>query len=147
MCKSRDTVTRVAPKGHRMKTFFIPEFEFKFDFECMSLSSEYEIESSSSFELELEFWVGVLFWVWWFQFDCVNVFLHLAVNPFTPEWSMSKFPCSLTRNMTSHSMENLTFHSLLRWKVVIIQILATSLIQSLLERLGEYTFLAQEWKG
>ena len=46
------------------------------------------------------------------------------------EWSMSKFPCSLTRNMTSHSMENLTFHSLLRWKVIILQILATSLIQS-----------------
>ena len=46
---------------------------------------------------------------------------------------MSKFPCSLTRNMTSHSMENLTFHSLLRWKVIILQILTTSLIQSLLK--------------
>ena len=57
---------------------------------------------------------------------------------------MSKFPCSLTRNMTSHSMENLTFHSLLRWKVIILQILATSLIQSLFERLGGYTFWAQE---
>ena len=56
------------------------------------------------------------------------------------EWSMSKFPCSLTRNITSHSKENLTFHSLLRWKVIILQILATSLIQSLFERLGEYTF-------
>ena len=63
------------------------------------------------------------------------------------EWSMSKFPGSLTRNMTSHSKENLTFHSLLRWKVIILQILATSLIQSLFERLGEYTFWAQEWKG
>ena len=30
--------------------------------------------------------------------------------------------------MTSHSMENLAFHSLLRWKVIILQILATSLI-------------------
>ena len=60
---------------------------------------------------------------------------------------MSKFPCSRTRNMTSHSMENLTFHSLLRWKVIILQILVTSLIQSLFERLGEYTFWAQEWKG
>ena len=58
---------------------------------------------------------------------------------------MSKFPCSLTRNMTSHSMENLTFHSLLRWKVIILQILATSRIQLLFERLGEYTFWAQEW--
>ena len=63
------------------------------------------------------------------------------------EWSMSKFPCSLTRNMTSHSMENLAFHSLLRLKVIVLQILATSLIQLLFERLGEYTFWAQEWKG
>ena len=60
---------------------------------------------------------------------------------------MSKFPCSLTRNITSHSKENLTFHSLLRWKVIILQILATSLIQSLFERLGEDNFWAQEWKG
>ena len=29
---------------------------------------------------------------------------------------MSNFPCSLTRNTTSHSVENLAFHSLLRWK-------------------------------
>ena len=63
------------------------------------------------------------------------------------EWSISNFSCSLTRNMTSHSMENLSFHSLLRWNVIILQILATSLIQSLFERLGEYTFWAQEWKG
>ena len=28
---------------------------------------------------------------------------------------MSNFPCSLTRNIASHSMENLAFHSLLRW--------------------------------
>ena len=53
---------------------------------------------------------------------------------------MSKFSCSLTRNMTSHSMENLTFHSLLRWKVIILQILATSLIQLLFERLGNTLF-------
>ena len=96
------------------------------------------------------------------QVQYIYLYFHLAVfiyffqskeigtlksfNPFW-EWSMSKFPCSLTRNMTSHSMENLTFHSLLRWKVIILQILATSLIQSLFERLGEYTFWAQEWKG
>ena len=72
----------------------------------------------------------------------------MHVEPFHSwEWSMSKFPCSLTRNMTSHSMKNLTFHSLLGWKVIILQILATSLIQSLFERLGEYTFWAQEGKG
>ena len=49
--------------------------------------------------------------------------------------------------MTSHSMENLTFHSLLRLKVIVLQILATSLIQLLFEKLEEYTFWAQEWKG
>ena len=27
------------------------------------------------------------------------------------EWSLSNFPCSLTRNITSHSMKNLTFHA------------------------------------
>ena len=31
------------------------------------------------------------------------------------EWSMSNFPCR-TRNLTSHSMENLTFHSLTQMK-------------------------------
>ena len=70
------------------------------------------------------------------------------VNPFTPESDQCQnFLSSPTRNITSHSMENFTFHSLLRWKVIILQILATSLIQSLFERLGEYTFWAQEWKG
>ena len=47
------------------------------------------------------------------------------------EWSMSKFPCSLTRNMTSHSKENLAFHSLLRGKMILIQILTTLCIFSL----------------
>ena len=41
------------------------------------------------------------------------------------EWSISKFPCSPTRNITSHSMENLAFHSLLGWKMIILRILTT----------------------
>ena len=44
------------------------------------------------------------------------------------EWSTSKFPCSLTRNITSHSMENLTFQSVLRWKMIILPIFTTWLI-------------------
>ena len=36
--------------------------------------------------------------------------------------------CSLTRNITSHSMENLTFHRLLRWRMITLPILTTSLI-------------------
>ena len=39
---------------------------------------------------------------------------------------MSNFPCSLTRNITSHSMKNLAFHCLLRWKMIALQILTTS---------------------
>ena len=35
-------------------------------------------------------------------------------------WSLSNFSCSLTRNITSHSMENVAFHSLLRWKLIIL---------------------------
>ena len=29
---------------------------------------------------------------------------------------MSDFPCSVTRNITSYSVKNLSFDSLLRWK-------------------------------
>ena len=38
---------------------------------------------------------------------------------------VSNFPCNLTRNITSHSKENLAFHSLLRWKMIILPILTT----------------------
>ena len=57
------------------------------------------------------------------------------------------FSCSLTRNITSHSMENLAFHSLLRWKMIILPILPISLIHFLDKRLGECTFWSQDWKG
>ena len=43
-----------------------------------------------------------------------------GVNPFTPKSDQlsSVSPCSLIRNsITSHSMKNLAFHSLLRWKM------------------------------
>ena len=39
---------------------------------------------------------------------------------------MSNFPYSPNRNITSHSMENLAFHSLLRWKMIIPSTLTTS---------------------
>ena len=64
------------------------------------------------------------------------------------EWSMSNFPCSLARNITSHSMENLAFHSFLRWKMIsILLILTTSPTHFLFQRLGEHTFWTWEWKG
>ena len=46
---------------------------------------------------------------------------------------MSNSPSSPTRNTKSRSKENLAFHSLLRWKMIIIQILATSLMHFLLK--------------
>ena len=42
---------------------------------------------------------------------------------------MSNFSCSLTRNITSHSMKSLAFHSLLRLKMIVLSIRTTSLIQ------------------
>ena len=64
-----------------------------------------------------------------------------------PRVSNFKFPCSLTRNITSHSMKNLAFHSLLRWKMIILPILTTSFIHFSLGRLGECTFWTWDWKG
>ena len=36
-------------------------------------------------------------------------------------WSISNFPCTLTKNIMSHSMTNLAFHSLLRLKIIYYQ--------------------------
>ena len=71
------------------------------------------------------------------------------VQPFhSQEWSMSNFLCTLSRNITSHSMKNLAFHSsLIMWKMIILPILATSLTHFLFKMLGECTFWTWEWKG
>ena len=62
-------------------------------------------------------------YTWLLQFAlCIIKTFH------SQEWSISNSSCSLTRNITSHSMENLAFHSLLRWKTIILPILTTSLI-------------------
>ena len=45
----------------------------------------------------------------------------------SPEWSISNFPYSLTRSITSRSMKNLAFHHFLRWKIVILLIILTTL--------------------
>ena len=44
------------------------------------------------------------------------------------EWSISNFPCSLTRNIASPSMKNLAFHSLHVWQMITLPLLTTSLI-------------------
>ena len=56
------------------------------------------------------------------------------------EWWSSNFSCSLTSNIKSHSVENVSFHSFLRWKIIILPILPASLIHFSLKRLEECIF-------
>ena len=68
--------------------------------------------------------------------------LFFRLHPFSlksDQFQISNFPCSHTRNITSHSMTNLTFHSLLRWRMIILPIHTTSL--------GECTVWTWDWKG
>ena len=61
---------------------------------------------------------------------------------------MSIFPCILTINITSHSKNGTwLFIALLRWNMIILPILATSLIHILFKRLGECTFLSSGVNG
>ena len=68
----------------------------------------------------------------------VNEWRGVHVNTPWREWSSSNFLRSLTRNITSHSVENMAFHSLLRWKMIILPILTASLICFLFRRLGDF---------
>ena len=59
-----------------------------------------------------------------FKLKTVKCNLTLSLQ----EWPISNFSCSLTRNITSHSMKNLASHSLLRWKMIVPPNLTTLLI-------------------
>ena len=60
-----------------------------------------------------------------------NFEIQLSPSPFhSQEININYFAGSLTSNITSHSMETLSFHSLLRWKMIILPILTTSHIFS-----------------
>ena len=74
-----------------------------------------------SFELE-SLWLNRPPREWTVSARGVGV-VRLGVIDHSWEWSISNFPCSLTRNIISHSMENLAFRSLLRWKMIILPIL------------------------
>ena len=56
------------------------------------------------------------------------------------EWSISNFPYLFARNITSHSMKNLAFDSLLRREMIILPIFATSLIRCSLKCWDEVLF-------
>ena len=60
--------------------------------------------------------------------------VYWTFYPFTPRSDQSPISPA-TRNITPQSMVNLAFHSLLRWKMIITPILATSLIHLSLGRL------------
>ena len=82
--------------------------------------------------------------IWTCKISCQ---VYTTVPFHSQEWSISNFPCSLTRNITSHSMENLAFHSsLIRWKMTILPILTTSLNTLLFKWLREIMFWNWEWQ-
>ena len=64
----------------------------------------------------------------------------LLFSSHSQEWSISNFPCSPTRIITSDSVKNLAFHSLLRSNMVVLPNLTTSRIHFFFKRLGECTF-------
>ena len=84
----------------------------------------------------------------WFDVSFQSHHFLWAQEPsHSQEWSSSNFSCGLTSNITSHSMKNLVFHSLLRRKMILLPILTTSSIHFSLGRLGECTFWTWELKG
>ena len=75
--------------------------------------------------------------------------LFLGLNPFTPNSDQfQNFSYSLTSKITSHSMENLAFHSLLRWKMIIMyQFSLPAHLYIALYKVGRINFWTWEWKG
>ena len=78
------------------------------------------------------------------SFDDLAIFSTLA---FTPEsYQVQNFPCILTSNISSHTMKNLAFLSLLRWKTIGLPTSHCITNKFLYKRLGECTFWTWEWK-
>ena len=71
--------------------------------------------------------------VFYFSWHYAAIPFLANFNPFR-EWSNLNFPCSLTRNITSHSIRNLAFHSLLRWKMIILYNFSLSRLHISLEK-------------
>ena len=73
----------------------------------------------------------------WNELQLITITYELTVKYITRitlsllRVNMSNFPCSLSRNIRQHSMKNWSFHSLPRWKMITIPILATSLVHFL----------------
>ena len=70
------------------------------------------------------------------------------LNPFTPKSDRFQiFPCSLTSSITSHSMENLAFHSFTQMQDYYTSNSHYLTYTLLFKRLWECTFWTWEWKG
>ena len=70
-----------------------------------------------------------------------HTFCNMHYPFHSQEWSILNSSCSLSRNITSHSKENLTFHiALLRWKIIFLPILTTSLLQFSFKGWGNVLF-------
>ena len=62
----------------------------------------------------------------------------VSLNPSSPKSDQLQIsPCNLARNITSNSTKNVAFHSLLRWKMIILPILTNI----------TYTFLVKSWEN
>ena len=73
-----------------------------------------------------------------------NVKWRLLQLHHSQEWSILNFSCNLTRNITSHSIKNLAFHSFLGWKVIMLPTLTYTF---LFRKVGRLYFLNLGVKG
>ena len=72
----------------------------------------------------------ILFWYWVHKCICVIYFIYsFSFNPFTPKSDQFLIsPAASPELLHNTVMENLAFHSLPRWKMIILPIFTTSLI-------------------
>ena len=83
-----------------------------------------------------------------FSLRMVSSLWYSCVWPFhSQEWSIWKFPLQPHQKYYITQMKNLAFHSLLRWKMIMLPILAISLIPFSLKGWDSVTFWSWEWKG
>ena len=117
---------------------------FYSNFRCLSSCHKERAERVSNSVINNESAINILFSAnspirhptWCVQTLCTQsqlcqLFIMEPGFPWSHSWPFAQrinfnFPCSLTRNITSHSMNNLAFHILLRWKMNILLILNTS---------------------
>ena len=58
--------------------------------------------------------------------ECWSVRAHVLLPFYSQKWSMSNFPAVSPETLHPHSMKDQAFQSLLRWKMIILPILTTS---------------------